>query len=131
MTIDESRWRVGLSLATPVILLFLAWGAVVVDMPTPVPIVLAVLALFLGYIALFDFAISVEVDERGIQRRCLFRRQLTIWDDAAAIVQPRKRGLVLVTNDRKQRVLVDRTLEEGELTRLRAEAERRGLRVDV
>lgn len=130
MKIKESGWRVAFSVASPVLLALFAWGALAVDAPLLISLLLAGLAVALGYVALYDFAIAVELGDEGILRRCMLRRQLISWDEAAAVAKPRKRGLLLVTNERKRLVLVDRALEESELERLRAELQRRGVRAE-
>lgn len=118
------------SVASPLLLALFAWGALAVDAPLLVSLLLAGLAVALGYVALYDFAIAVELGEEGILRRCLLRRQLIRWEEAAAVAKPRKRGLVLLTNERKRLILVDRALEASELERLRAELVRRGVRAE-
>lgn len=127
MKLEESRWRVAFSMATPLLLAVFTWGAVAVDAPLLVSVLLAGLAVALGYTALYDFALAVELGEEGIVRRCLLRMQLIEWDVVDAIARPRKRGLVLVTKARKRIILVDRTLDDAELDRLRGEVERRGV----
>lgn len=117
-------------MATPLLLLLLAWGAVIVEAPVAVPVTLILLATALGYIALFDFAVAVDVDDTGITRRCLLRRQHMPWGEIEAVVKPRRRGLIVVTRDRRRRILLDRGLEEDELNRLRSELKRRNLRAD-
>jgi hypothetical protein len=91
---------------------------------------LALLTAGLGYVAAFDFPIAVDVDSSGIHRICLLRRQLVAWDDIAAIVQPRNRGLVVVTEDRKRHILLDRLLQAGELDLLRAQAQSRDVKTE-
>lgn len=130
MKIQESGWRVAFSVASPVLLALFAWGALAVDAPLLISLLLAGLAVALGYVALYDFAIAVELGDEGIVRRCMLRRQLIRWDEAAAVAKPRKRGLLLVTQERKRLILVDRALEEGELERLRAELQGRGVRAE-
>jgi hypothetical protein len=60
----------------------------------------------------------------------MLRRQLVTWDDIAAIVQPRNRGLVVVTEDRKRHILLDRFLQAGELDLLRAQAQMRDIQIE-
>jgi hypothetical protein len=122
LRLGESRSRIALSLATPPLLVLLAWVAWLVEAPMLVVTVLAVLAAVLGYVAVFDFPLAIEVDAEGVHRVCLLRRQLTRWGDIASITQPRKSGLVLVTTGQKRLILVDRALEDGELDLLRAQA---------
>lgn len=130
MRLAESKLRVALSLATPPLLLLIAWGALAVEAPLLVTALLAGLAALLGYVAAFDFPTAIEVDGRGIHRLCVLRRQVLKWDDIVGIVQPRKRGLVLVTKDRKRRILLDRALEEGELDLLRTQARLRNVNAE-
>ncbi|MGH8951988.1 MAG: hypothetical protein ACRDX9_11240 [Acidimicrobiia bacterium] len=130
LILHESRLRVAMSLATPPLLVALAWGAWALEAPTLVVVGLALLAAFLGYVAIFDFPLAVEVDSEGIHRICLVRRQNDPWDDIAGIVQPKQRGLVLVTTDRKRHILLDRSLEEDELDLLRTQVGLRDVQVD-
>lgn len=130
MRIPESRFRVILSMAAPPSLLVLVWGAWEVDAAWPVTAILAVLAVLLGYVILFDFPVALELDESGVHRACLLRRHTVPWDAIAAIVQPRRRGLLLITEDRKRHSLLDRRLDDDELDLLRDEAEMRGVRVE-
>jgi hypothetical protein len=128
LRLGESRLRVALSLATPPLLVILAWVAWLVDAPMVVVAVLAVLAALLGYVAVFDFPLAIEVDADGIHRVSLLRRQLTTWGEIASIAQPRKKGLILVTNDDKRHILLDRAMGNGELDLLRAQARLRDIR---
>jgi hypothetical protein len=130
LKLKESKPRVALSVATPPLLLIMAWGSWAVEAPMWLTAILAVLAALLGYVVAFDFPLAIEVDGEGIHRLCLLRRQLLKWDDIAGIVQPRKRGLVLVTEDRKRRILLDRGFDEGELDLLRAQARLRNVRTE-
>jgi hypothetical protein len=129
LRLNESRLRVAMSLATPPLLVALAWGAWALEAPRLVVAGLAVLAALLGYVAIFDFPLAIEVDSEGIHRVCLIRRQTEPWEDIAAVVQPRQKGLVLVTTSRKRHILLDRSLEEGELGLLRTEVGRRDVQV--
>jgi hypothetical protein len=122
LRLGESRLRIALSLATPPLLVVLGWVSWLVEAPMGVVGVLAVLAALLGYVAAFDFPLAIEVDADGIHRVSLLRRQLTPWGDIASISQPRKNGLILVTNDDKRHILLDRAISEGELDLLRAQA---------
>ena len=122
LRLGESRLRIALSLATPPLLVLLAWGAWLVHAPLAVTAVLAVLAALLGYVAVFDFPLAIEVDAAGIHRVSLLRRHLLAWGDIASIGQPRRSGLVLVTTDQKRHILLDRAVEEDELDLLRAQA---------
>jgi hypothetical protein len=128
LRLGESRLRVALSLATPPLLVILAWVAWLVDAPMVVVAVLAVLAALLGYVAVFDFPLAIEVDADGIHRVSLLRRQLTPWSEIASIAQPRKKGLMLVTSDDKRHILLDRAMGDGELDLLRAQARLRDVR---
>lgn len=130
LRLSESRLRIALSVATPPLLLAAAWGSWAVDASVFLTALLALLTAGLGYVAAFDFPIAVDVDSSGIHRICLLRRQLVAWDDIAAIVQPRNRGLIVVTEDRKRHILLDRFLEAGELDLLRAQAQLRDVKIE-
>ena len=129
LRLSESWPRVALSLATPPLLVLLAWGSWLIETPMAVVAVLAILAALLGYVAVFDFPLAIEVDAEGIRRVSLLRRQLLPWSEIASIVQPRKSGLVVVTTNRKRHILLDRALEEGELDLLRAQARLRDVEI--
>ncbi|GEM_PF-2086095 len=129
--LPESRLRIGLSLLTPPSLLALVWGAWAVQAPVWVTAGLLLLALFLGYVVAFDFSTALQIDSEGIHRLCLLRRETLRWEDIAAIVQPRRRGLILVTKDRKRRILLDRRLDSVELDLLRSRAQERDVRLEI
>jgi hypothetical protein len=128
LRLGESRLRIALSLATPPLLVLLAWVSWLVAAPVVVVAVLAVLAALLGYVAAFDFPLAIEVDADGIHRISLLRRQLTPWSEIASITRPRKKGLILVTNDDKRHILLDRAMGNGELDLLREQARLRDIR---
>lgn len=129
LRLGESRLRIALSLATPPLLVLLAWGSWLIEAPMAVVAVLAVLAALLGYVAAFDFPLAIEIDADGIHRVSLLRRQLMPWSDIASIAQPRRNGLVLVTTDQKRHILLDRAMEDGELDLLRAQARLRDVQL--
>lgn len=129
LRLNESRLRIALSVATPPLLLVMAWGSWAVEAPVLLTGFFAVMTAVLGYVAAWDFPTAIDVDSSGIHRICFLRRQLLPWDDIAGIVQPGKRGLVLVTEDRKRHILLDRFLAEGELDLLRAQARLREVQV--
>lgn len=129
MRLSESRLRVVLSIATPPLLLTMAWGSWAVEAPLLVTGFFAVMTAGLGYVTAFDFATAIEVNDSGVHRICLLRRQLLPWDEISGIVQPRKRGLVLITRDRKRHILLDRYLEEGELDLLRTQVGPRDVQI--
>ncbi|MGH8914407.1 MAG: hypothetical protein ACRDZM_07825 [Acidimicrobiia bacterium] len=131
LTLRESRVRVALAIVTPPLLLLLALGSWAVEAPLALTAILAGLTALLGYVVAFDFPLAIEIDGEGIHHACLLRRRLSRWDDITAIVQPRKRGLVLVTNDRKRRILLDRALDEPELDQLRTVARSREIDFDL
>jgi hypothetical protein len=96
-----------------------------------VPIVFGILGTLLGTVVIFDYPIAIELNDNGLVRICLLRHHRLSWDDIAAIVKPRRRGLVLVTNRRKRHVLIDRILEPDERLRLLSEGERRGIQMGL
>jgi hypothetical protein len=81
-------------------------------------------------VAVFDFASAVELDAEGIRRVCLLRRQLLPWGEITGIVQPRKRGLVVITDDRKRHILIDRMIGEDELDLFRTQARLRDVHIE-
>lgn len=127
LRLGESRLRIALSLATPPLLVLLAWVSWLVAAPMAVVAVLAVLAALLGYVAAFDFPLAIEVDATGINRVSLLRRQLTPWSEIASLAQPRNKGLILVTHDDKRHILLDRAMGTDELDLLRAQARLRDI----
>lgn len=131
MRIPESKVRVALAVLTPPMLLGMAMLTLAVESPMPVPIVFGLLGTLLGTVVIFDYPIAVELNEAGVVRVCLLRHHRLQWDDIAAIVKPRRRGLVLVTNNRKRHVLIDRILEPGERQRLLSEGESRGIQMGL
>ncbi|MGA8038758.1 MAG: hypothetical protein WCA93_01480 [Acidimicrobiia bacterium] len=118
-------------MVTPPLLVAMAWGSELVDAPVLLSLALAGLAALLGYVALFDYARSIEIGETGVDRICILRRQHTPWDDIAVIARPRGRGLVLVTTSGKSRILLDRRLEGDELELFRAQLHRLDIDSDL
>ena len=131
MRIPESKVRVALAVLTPPMLLGMALLTLAVQSPLPVPIVFGILGTLLGAVVIFDYPIAIELNDNGLVRICLLRHHRLSWDDIAAIVKPRRRGLVLVTNSRKRHVLIDRILEPDERLRLLSEGERRGIQMGL
>ena len=131
MRIPESKVRVALAVLTPPMLLGMALLTLAVQSPLPVPIVFGILGTLLGAVVIFDYPIAIELNDNGLVRICLLRHHRLSWDDIAAIVKPRRRGLVLVTNRRKRHVLIDRILEPDERLRLLSEGERRGIQMGL
>jgi len=131
MRISESTVRVILALATPPLLLVMALLTLSVGSPMAVPIVFGALGTLLGAVVVFDFPLAVEVNANGLVRVCLLRHHSLSWEEIAAIVKPRRRGLVLVTTNRKRHVLVDRILDPEERNRLLAEGERHDIQIGL
>lgn len=129
LRLSESRLRVALSLATPPLLVLVAWGAWAIDSPPLAVAVLALLAAGLGYVAAFDLPLAIEIGDDGMSRICLVRRQLIPWNEIASIAQPRKSGLLLVTTAKKRHILLDRALEPAELDLIRSQARLREVEV--
>lgn len=129
LRLRESWPRVVLSLATPPLLVLLAWGAWALQAHPIVVAVLAVLAAALGYVAAVDFPLAVEVEKEGIRRICVLRRHLIPWAEIDSITRSRRTGLLVVTTDGRRHVLVDRSLDESELSLLRAQAGQREVEV--
>lgn len=131
MRIPESKVRVALAVLTPPMLLGMGLLTLAVQSPIPVPIVFGILGTLLGIVVTFDYPIAIELNDKGLVRICLLRHHRLGWDDIAAIVKPRRRGLVLVTNKRKRHVLIDRILEPEERQRLLSEGESRGIQMGL
>ncbi|HEY7468628.1 MAG TPA: PH domain-containing protein [Acidimicrobiia bacterium] len=127
----ESRLRVALSLLTPPSMLLMAWGAWVIGAAWPVTVLLGLFALFLGYVVVFDFTTAVEISDTGLTRVSLLRRHVMRWEDLAAIVRPRKRGIIAVGKDHKRHILIDRRLDDDELATLHQRAESKEVRVEL
>jgi hypothetical protein len=53
------------------------------------------------------------------------------WEDLAAIVRPRKRGIIAVGKDHKRHILIDRRLDDDELATLHQRAESKEVRVEL
>lgn len=131
LRIPESKVRVTLAVLTPPMLLGMALLTLAVQSPMPVPVVFGILGTILGAVVVFDYPIALELNDDGLVRICLLRHHRLNWDDIAAIIKPRRRGLVLVTNKRKRHVLIDRILEPDERLRLLSEGERRGIQMGL
>ncbi len=131
LRIPESKIRVVLAVVTPPMLLGMALLTLAVQSPLPVPVVFGILGTLLGAVVIFDYPIAIEVNDHGLVRICFLRHHRLNWDEIAAIVKPRRRGLVLVTIDRKRHVLIDRILEPDERQRLLSEGERHGVQMGL
>lgn len=122
MSIEESKLRVWVSFSAPVLLVFVAVAMILGEGPVWLTVVSAVAALLLGWFVLYDFALSVELDDRGISRRCVVRLEEIQWRSIEKLIHPGKKGLVAVTEDGKHHILIDRKLDSSELDLLRAQA---------
>lgn len=131
LRIPESKARVALAVLTPPMLLAMALLTLSVESPITVPLVFGILGTLLGAVVILDYPIAVEVNETGLVRICLLRHHRLSWDEISAIVKPRRKGLVLVTNRRKRHVLIDRILEPEERQRLLSEGESRGIQMGL
>lgn len=123
--------RVTLALVTPPLLAGMAVLTWLVNAPTTVPVVFGIFATFLGVIVLYDFPLAIVLGDESLDRQSLVRRHEIAWDEIAAIIKPRRRGLVLVTKDRKKYVLIDRLLDEPERKELLSRGERHGIQVEL
>jgi hypothetical protein len=128
LRIKESKLRAGLSIATPPLLLIMGLGVAGVDGPLLVALVCTFLATVLGYVMLWDFPLSIDIDESGIQRNCVLRRDLLEWDDLEGITRARRRGVTAVTKSGKQKILIDRHLDDSETDLLETQAQLRGVK---
>ena len=131
MRLRESRFRAVVSMVTPPLLVAIALGAFVVDAPSLLTVAVLILAVFLGYSVLFDFPLSVDLDDKGIHRNSLLRQQTLHWDDIEGIAKVRSKGAMAVTKSGKKLILVDRALKESEVDLLEAEARRRDVRTGL
>lgn len=129
--IKESTMRVGLALLAPPLLAGLALLAWTVQAPTAVPIIFGVISIMLSTVVLLDFPLAIELTPTGLTRHCLLRRHSLAWDDIAAIIKPKRRGLLIVTKSRKKHVLIDRILEESERKSLMDSGERHAVQVEL
>ncbi len=131
LRIPESKVRVALAVLTPPMLIGMGLLTLSVQSPMPVPIVFGILGTLLGTVVILDFPFAIEVNETGLVRVCLLRHHRIGWDEISAIVKPRRKGLVLVTNRRKRHVLIDRILKPEERQRLLSEGESRGIEMGL
>ncbi len=83
---------IALSAASPALLLGLgAWGIIGAGQVRTLPLVLVVLGIGLALVAAFDVPFRIIVDDDGVTRRCLLRRQRFAWDDVVAFRRPQPR----------------------------------------
>ncbi|REK25145.1 MAG: hypothetical protein DWQ40_00965 [Actinobacteria bacterium] len=129
--IPESRVRVTLAILTPPLLLGMALLTLAVESPIAVPIVFGILGTLLGIVVIFDFPLAVDLTDLGLVRVCLARRHQVRWENVAAIIKPKRRGLVLVTTARKRHVLIDRILEPSERTALMSIGDEHDIQVEL
>lgn len=131
MRIKESRIRVVLALTAPPLLAALALLTWIVEAPTTVPVVFGVLAALLTIVVVYDYPLAIELTPDSLQRLCLFRRHILPWDEVAAIIKPRRRGLIVVTRGRKKHVLIDRILNESERLALMQQGDKHRIQVEL
>jgi hypothetical protein len=131
MRIWESKIRVALAIATPPLLLGMALLTLAVDSPIAVPIVFGALGTILGLLVLFDFPLAIESGANDLTRVCLLRHHRIPYQEINVIIKPRRRGLILIKNDRKRYVLVDRILEGSERNHLTDLGEQHGFLVEI
>ncbi len=86
----HTSWRGRLQQAVAPLILFgiAAAGFVRAGEPRPVPVVLATIGTVILVIQLFDFPVVTVFGPDGVERRCLLRRQMLLWDDVASIARP-------------------------------------------
>jgi hypothetical protein len=101
MRIWESKIRIALAIATPPLLLGMALLTLAVDSPIAVPIVFGALGTILGLLVLFDFPLAIESGANDLTRVCLLRHHRIPYQEINVIIKPRRRGLILIKNDRK------------------------------
>lgn len=131
MLIKESKIRVALAVLTPPLLLGMALLTLAVEYPIAVPITFGILGTFLGLTVLFDFPLALIINDVDLERISLLRRHSVPWDTVAAIIKPRRRGLILVTTARKRYVLTYRILEADERNVIMNIGETHGFEVDI
>jgi hypothetical protein len=131
MRLKESTLRAGMSMLTPPLLLAIAWGAFVVDAPPLLTVAVVIVAVVLGYTVLFDFPLSIDLDDEGIHRNSLLRRQSLHWDQIEGIVKVRRKGLMAVTKSGKKLILLDRTLKDSEVELLETKAQHRDVKTGL
>jgi len=123
--------RVTLALVTPPLLAGMAVLTWLVNAPTTVPVVFGIFAAFLAVVVLLDFPLAIVLGDESLDRHSLGRKHQIPWSDIAAIIKPRRRGLVLVTRERKKYVLIDRLLNETERKELLTRGEAHGIQVEL
>lgn len=130
MTIDESRLRLSLSLSTPILLALIALGVALGEGPLWAILLFGGSAIALGWFVVYDFALSIDIDDRRIQRRCLARRQDIPWVEIDRFIRTGRKGLVAVTGDGKHHILVDRRLTDEELSAVKVRARQHGITLE-
>ncbi len=122
LSIKESTFRMVLSISAPLLLAAIAVVTWQATGPLWVVIVLVAVSVILALFVLFDFALSIELTDTGIVRRCPARTHEIEWGDIAKLAHPRRRGLVAVTESGRHHILIDRKLEASELDVLGTQA---------
>lgn len=114
LKIKESPLRIALSMSAPVMLAIVAVSLWVADAALWAVIAAAVVAILLGLFVLFDFTLSVSIDDAGITRRCVARTLDIPWSDIDRLYNPKRRGLIAVTEKGTHHILIDRRLYDSE-----------------
>lgn len=114
LTIKESPLRVVLSLSAPVMLLGVSALLWLVEATAWFVVGTVVVAVLLGLFVFFDFTLSVTIDDDGIQRRCVGRTLDLPWSEITRMYNPKRRGLIAITQKGTHHILIDRKLEPSE-----------------
>ncbi len=83
---------VALSALSPLVLLTLGiWGLSRAGELRILPTILFAIGVILAVVAALDVPLKIRLDEAGVHRRCLLRRQVLAWDDVLGLRRPRTR----------------------------------------
>lgn len=81
-----------LSALSPLVLLTLGiWGLSRAGEFRVLPSILLATGAILAVVAALDVPVKIRLDEAGVHRRCLLRRQVLAWDDVLGLRRPRTR----------------------------------------
>ncbi len=127
LTLHESKLRVWLSVSTPAMLVTLAVLFALSEANIWIWLLMGGAGAILGVFVLFDFALSVVVDDRGIARRCVLRTEMIEWGTIQRITTPLRRGIAVVTQDGRHHILIDRRLHRTELDLFATQAKLRAI----
>jgi len=127
LRLEESKLRVWMSASAPLLLLALAVAVGTSGLPFWLALVLGLVAAALAWFVLYDFTTSVLVDESGVTLTSIARDRTLAWGVIERLMNPRHRGLVVITTEGAYHIVIDRKLAPEELDLVASHVRRHGI----